>query len=101
MCAYDGVKDLIKCFLADSRFCKYSYEVANNLVVIFLTGVSIKIWNILLQDDGLEENNEVFKIILSKPKNAVLGQKRELTVEILDPRTGKKTLNVHLWKVPH
>ncbi|XP_053105510.1 FRAS1-related extracellular matrix protein 1-like isoform X2 [Hemicordylus capensis] len=57
-------------------------------LVQFDPGVSVKIWNVLLQDDGLEENNEVFKIILNKPKNAVLGHKREVTVEILDPRTG-------------
>ncbi|XP_061489211.1 FRAS1-related extracellular matrix protein 1-like isoform X3 [Rhineura floridana] len=57
-------------------------------LVQFDPGVSVKIWNILLQDDGLEENNEVFKVILNTPKNAVLGHKRELTVEILDPRAG-------------
>lgn len=53
--------------------------------------VSVKIWSVLLQDDGLEENNEVFKIILSKPKNAVLGHRRELAVEIIDPRAGKRS----------
>ncbi|CAI5777043.1 FRAS1-related extracellular matrix protein 1-like isoform X1 [Podarcis lilfordi] len=57
-------------------------------LVQFDPGVSIKIWNILLQDDGLEENTEVFKITLNKPKNAILGHKRELTVEILDPKAG-------------
>ncbi|XP_072853809.2 FRAS1-related extracellular matrix protein 1 isoform X1 [Pogona vitticeps] len=57
-------------------------------LVQFDPGVSVKIWNILLQDDGLEENDEVFKIILNKPKNAVLGHKREVTVKILDPRAG-------------
>lgn len=56
---------------------------------MLLIGVSFKIWNILIQDDGLEENNEVFKITLNKPKNAILGRKRELTVEILDPKAGK------------
>ncbi|XP_062991152.1 FRAS1-related extracellular matrix protein 1-like [Elgaria multicarinata webbii] len=57
-------------------------------LVQFDPGVSIKSWNVFLQDDGLEENNEIFKIILNKPKNAVLGHRRELTVEILDPKTG-------------
>uniref|UniRef100_A0ABM5G827 FRAS1-related extracellular matrix protein 1-like isoform X2 n=1 Tax=Pogona vitticeps TaxID=103695 RepID=A0ABM5G827_9SAUR len=57
-------------------------------LVQFDPGVSVKIWNILLQDDGLEENDEVFKIILNKPKNAVLGHRREVTVKILDPRAG-------------
>nr|XP_056700742.1 FRAS1-related extracellular matrix protein 1-like [Euleptes europaea] len=57
-------------------------------LVQFDPGVSIKMWNIVIQDDGLEENNEVFKVILNKPKNAVLGRKRELTVKILDPRVG-------------
>ncbi|XP_008107568.2 FRAS1-related extracellular matrix protein 1 isoform X3 [Anolis carolinensis] len=57
-------------------------------LIQFDPGVSTKIWNIFLQDDGLEENNEVFKVILNKPKNAVLGHKREATIEILDSSSG-------------
>ncbi|XP_060629597.2 FRAS1-related extracellular matrix protein 1-like isoform X2 [Anolis sagrei] len=57
-------------------------------LIQFDPGVSTKIWTIFLQDDGLEENNEVFKVMLNKPKNAVLGHKREATIEILDPRAG-------------
>uniref|UniRef100_A0A803SXA9 Calx-beta domain-containing protein n=1 Tax=Anolis carolinensis TaxID=28377 RepID=A0A803SXA9_ANOCA len=58
-------------------------------LIQFDPGVSTKIWNIFLQDDGLEENNEVFKVILNKPKNAVLGHKREATIEILDSSSGQ------------
>ncbi|KYO36950.1 hypothetical protein Y1Q_0020949 [Alligator mississippiensis] len=53
-------------------------------LVQFDPGVSIKAWNICLKDPGLEENDEVAKIILSAPKNVVLGQKNELTVRIID-----------------
>ncbi|CAM4616510.1 unnamed protein product, partial [Caretta caretta] len=49
-------------------------------------GVSIKSWNIHIKDDGLEENHEVLKIILSMPQNAVPEQKNELTVEIIDSK---------------
>lgn len=53
-------------------------------------GVSVKMWNIYLKDDGLEENHEKFDVILRAPKNAVLGQRNKATVEIVDPRNGTK-----------
>uniref|UniRef100_A0A803TDN2 Calx-beta domain-containing protein n=1 Tax=Anolis carolinensis TaxID=28377 RepID=A0A803TDN2_ANOCA len=65
-------------------------------LIQFDPGVSTKIWNIFLQDDGLEENNEVFKVILNKPKNAVLGHKREATIEILDSSSGKTNYSKYL-----
>lgn len=47
-------------------------------------------WNIYLKDDGLEENHEKFDVVLKTPKNAVLGQRNKATVEIVDPRNGRK-----------
>lgn len=58
-------------------------------LLLHIAGVSIKAWNICLKDPGLEENDEVAKIILSAPKNVVLGQKNELTVRIIDSMAGK------------
>ncbi|KAK1165439.1 FRAS1-related extracellular matrix protein 1b [Acipenser oxyrinchus oxyrinchus] len=57
-------------------------------LIQFDPGVSTKTWNIFLKDDGLEENNEKFKIQLRVPKNAILGQKDKASVEIIDPRGG-------------
>ncbi|KAM9324646.1 FRAS1-related extracellular matrix protein 1-like [Gastrophryne carolinensis] len=58
-------------------------------LVQFDPGVSIKTWNIYLKNDGLEENDELLKVILRSPKNAVLGKNKEATVEIKDPRGGQ------------
>ncbi|KAM4642173.1 FRAS1-related extracellular matrix protein 1-like [Discoglossus pictus] len=57
-------------------------------LVQFDPGVSSKLWNIYMKNDGLEENNEVLKIQLKAPKNAVLGKNSEATIEIMDPRGG-------------
>lgn len=53
-------------------------------------GVNVKMWNIYLKDDGLEENHEKFDVVLKTPKNAVLGQRNKATIEIVDPRNGRK-----------
>ncbi|KAG9482905.1 hypothetical protein GDO78_009060 [Eleutherodactylus coqui] len=55
----------------------------------FDPGVSTKSWNIYVKNDGLEENDELLKVILSSPKNAVLGKTTEATIEIMDPRQGQ------------
>ncbi|XP_077082463.1 FRAS1-related extracellular matrix protein 1b isoform X2 [Siphateles boraxobius] len=52
-------------------------------------GVHVKMWNIYLKDDGLEENHEKFDVVLKTPENAVLGQRNKATVEIVDTRNGK------------
>ncbi len=57
-------------------------------------GVNVKMWNIYLKDDGLEENHEKFDVVLKTPKNAVLGQRNKATVEIVDPRNGRKTFSI-------
>ncbi|KAM5148134.1 LOW QUALITY PROTEIN: FRAS1-related extracellular matrix protein 1-like [Mantella aurantiaca] len=58
-------------------------------LVQFDPGVDTKTWNVYLKNDGLEENHELFKILLRTPKNAVLGKNGEATVEIMDPRDGQ------------
>ncbi|XP_075037866.1 FRAS1-related extracellular matrix protein 1-like [Mixophyes fleayi] len=58
-------------------------------LVQFDPGVSTKVWNIYLKNDGLEESHEFLKILLRTPKNAVLGKNSEATVEIVDPREGQ------------
>lgn len=57
--------------------------------IVYALGVHVKMWNIHLKDDGLEENHEKFEVILNAPKNTVLGQRNKATVEIVDPRNGK------------
>ncbi|XP_075471577.1 FRAS1-related extracellular matrix protein 1-like [Ascaphus truei] len=58
-------------------------------LVQFDPGVSTKLWNIYIKNDGLEENHEVLKILLKTPKNAVLGKNSEAAIEIMDPRGGQ------------
>ncbi|XP_076880729.1 FRAS1-related extracellular matrix protein 1b [Brachyhypopomus gauderio] len=58
-------------------------------LIQFDPGVSIKFWNIYLNDDGLEENHENLEVVLKAQKNAVLGQRRRASVEIVDPRDGR------------
>uniref|UniRef100_A0A4W5RFZ9 Fras1 related extracellular matrix 1b n=1 Tax=Hucho hucho TaxID=62062 RepID=A0A4W5RFZ9_9TELE len=58
-------------------------------LIQFDPGVNVKTWNIYLKDDGLEENHEMFTVILNAPKNTVLGQRNSASVEIVDPRGGK------------
>lgn len=59
----------------------------------------MKTWNIYLIDDGLEENHETFTVTLKNPKNAVLGQRTSASVEIIDPRGGKR--NTSFCEVRH
>uniref|UniRef100_A0A4W4GI01 C-type lectin domain-containing protein n=1 Tax=Electrophorus electricus TaxID=8005 RepID=A0A4W4GI01_ELEEL len=58
-------------------------------LIQFDPGVNIKFWNIHLNDDRLEENHENLEVVLKAQKNAVLGQRRRASVEIVDPRDGK------------
>ena len=45
-------------------------------------------WNIAITYDGLEEDDEVFEVILNSPVNAVLGTKTKAAVKILDSKGG-------------
>ncbi|XP_042191644.1 FRAS1-related extracellular matrix protein 1b [Callorhinchus milii] len=55
-------------------------------LIQFDPGVSTKVWNVFIKDDGLEENNEKFEVRLRTPINAILGQNDISLVEIVDLR---------------
>uniref|UniRef100_A0A3B3RES9 Fras1 related extracellular matrix 1b n=1 Tax=Paramormyrops kingsleyae TaxID=1676925 RepID=A0A3B3RES9_9TELE len=64
----------------------FTHSSAN--LIQFDPGVNVKTWNIYIKDDGLEETNEKFQVVLKGQKNTVLGQKNRTTIEIVDPRGG-------------
>ncbi|XP_069818077.1 FRAS1-related extracellular matrix protein 1 isoform X2 [Dendropsophus ebraccatus] len=64
-------------------------------LIQFDPGVSTKMWNIAITQDGLEEDDETFEVILNSPVNAVLGSNTRAVVKIVDPRGGI----CHLGKV--
>lgn len=45
-------------------------------------------WNIAVTYDGLEEDDEVFEVVLNSPVNAVLGTRTKTVVKILDSKGG-------------
>ncbi|EPY74767.1 FRAS1 related extracellular matrix 1 [Camelus ferus] len=57
-------------------------------LIQFDPGMSTKMWNIAITCDGLEEDDEVFEVILNSPVNAVLGTKTKAAVKILDSKGG-------------
>uniref|UniRef100_A0A4W3K7A2 Fras1 related extracellular matrix 1b n=1 Tax=Callorhinchus milii TaxID=7868 RepID=A0A4W3K7A2_CALMI len=61
-------------------------------LIQFDPGVSTKVWNVFIKDDGLEENNEKFEVRLRTPINAILGQNDISLVEIVDLRGELVTL---------
>ncbi|KAH0628328.1 hypothetical protein JD844_009328 [Phrynosoma platyrhinos] len=52
-------------------------------------GMSTKMWNIAITYDGLEEDEEVFEVVLISPVNAVLGTRTKAVVKILDSKGGQ------------
>lgn len=50
--------------------------------------MSTKTWNIAITYDGLEEDDEVFEVVLNSPVNAVLGTQTKAVVKILDSKGG-------------
>lgn len=65
------------------------FTTSSAALIQFDTGVSVKTWNVYLVDDGLEENQETFSITLKNPQNAIMGQRRSASVEIIDARKGR------------
>lgn len=45
-------------------------------------------WNIAITYDRLEEDDEVFEVVLNSSVNAVLGTKTKAVVKILDSKGG-------------
>ncbi|XP_010217525.1 PREDICTED: FRAS1-related extracellular matrix protein 1 [Tinamus guttatus] len=65
------------------------FTVTPSKLVQFDPGMSTKMWNIAITYDGLEEDDEVFEVVLSSPVNAVLGARTKATVKILDSKGGQ------------
>ncbi|XP_037654284.1 FRAS1-related extracellular matrix protein 1 [Choloepus didactylus] len=65
------------------------FTVTPAKLIQFDPGMSTKTWNIAITYDGLEEDDEVFEVILNSPVNAVLGTKTKAAVKILDSKGGQ------------
>ncbi|XP_036034923.1 FRAS1-related extracellular matrix protein 1 isoform X2 [Onychomys torridus] len=65
------------------------FTVTSSKLIQFDPGMSTKMWNIAITYDGLEEDDEVFEVILKSPVNAVLGTKTKAAVKILDSKGGR------------
>ncbi|KAM6991451.1 FRAS1-related extracellular matrix protein 1 [Passerculus sandwichensis] len=65
------------------------FTVTPSKLVQFDPGVSTKMWNIAITYDGLEEDDEVFEVVLNSPVNAVLGTRTKAVVKILDSKGGQ------------
>ncbi|KAM6183307.1 FRAS1-related extracellular matrix protein 1 isoform 2-T2 [Erethizon dorsatum] len=65
------------------------FTVTPSKLIQFDAGMSTKMWNIAIIYDGLEEDDEVFEVILNSPVNAVLGTKTKAAVKILDSKGGQ------------
>ncbi|XP_061486151.1 FRAS1-related extracellular matrix protein 1 isoform X3 [Rhineura floridana] len=58
-------------------------------LIQFDPGMSTKMWHIAITYDGLEEDDEVFEVLLISPVNAVLGTRTKAVVKILDSKGGQ------------
>ncbi|KFQ30858.1 FRAS1-related extracellular matrix protein 1, partial [Merops nubicus] len=65
------------------------FTVTPSKLVQFDPGMSTKTWNIAITCDGLEEDDEVFEVVLNSPVNAVLGTRTKAIVKILDSKGGQ------------
>ncbi|NWT01424.1 FREM1 protein, partial [Mionectes macconnelli] len=65
------------------------FTVTPSKLVQFDPGMSAKTWNIAITCDGLEEDDEVFEVVLNSPVNAVLGTRTRAVVKILDSKGGQ------------
>lgn len=88
------------------------FTLSPSKLIQFDPGMSTKMWNIAITYDGLEEDDEVFEVILNSPVNAVLGIKTKAAVKILDSKGGQchpsHSFNPHkhnawekgIWRLP-
>uniref|UniRef100_A0ACB8ESF7 FRAS1- extracellular matrix protein 1 n=1 Tax=Sphaerodactylus townsendi TaxID=933632 RepID=A0ACB8ESF7_9SAUR len=65
------------------------FTIAPSKLIQFDPGMSTKMWNIAITYDGLEEDDEVFDVVLISPVNAVLGTRTKAQVKILDSKGGQ------------
>uniref|UniRef100_A0A669QDU3 FRAS1-related extracellular matrix protein 1 n=1 Tax=Phasianus colchicus TaxID=9054 RepID=A0A669QDU3_PHACC len=68
------------------------FTVTPSKLVQFDPGMSTKMWNIAITYDRLEEDDEVFEVVLNSSVNAVLGTKTKAVVKILDSKGDLKGL---------
>ncbi|KAK2517119.1 Frem1 [Columba livia] len=73
------------------------FTVTPSKLVQFDPGMSTKTWNIAITYDGLEEDDEVFEVVLNSPVNAVLGTRTKAVVRILDSKGGGNHEEMSLW----
>ncbi|POI34584.1 hypothetical protein CIB84_001664 [Bambusicola thoracicus] len=64
------------------------FTVTPSKLIQFDPGMSTKMWNIAITYDRLEEDDEVFEVVLNSSVNAVLGTKTKAVVKILDSKGG-------------
>ncbi|NXA13983.1 FREM1 protein, partial [Sapayoa aenigma] len=64
------------------------FTVTPSKLVQFDPGMSTKTWNVAITCDSLEEDDEVFEVVLNSPVNAVLGTRTKAIVKILDSKGG-------------
>ncbi|XP_054842951.1 FRAS1-related extracellular matrix protein 1 isoform X1 [Eublepharis macularius] len=72
-----------------TAFAGKDFTLAPSKLVQFDPGMSTKMWNIAITYDGLEEDDEVFEVVLISPVNAVLGTRTKAQVKILDSKGGQ------------
>uniref|UniRef100_A0A7M4DYV2 FRAS1-related extracellular matrix protein 1 n=1 Tax=Crocodylus porosus TaxID=8502 RepID=A0A7M4DYV2_CROPO len=62
------------------------FTIPPSKLIQFDPGMSTKKWNIVITYDGLEEDDEVFEVVLNSPVNAILGTRTKAVVKILDSK---------------
>ncbi|XP_019410285.1 PREDICTED: FRAS1-related extracellular matrix protein 1 [Crocodylus porosus] len=65
------------------------FTIPPSKLIQFDPGMSTKKWNIVITYDGLEEDDEVFEVVLNSPVNAILGTRTKAVVKILDSKRGQ------------
>ncbi|KAH1168907.1 hypothetical protein KIL84_013497, partial [Mauremys mutica] len=65
------------------------FTVTPSKLIQFDPGMSTKTWNVAITYDGLEEDDEVFEVVLNSPVNAILGTRTKAVVKILDSKGGQ------------
>lgn len=55
---------------------------------MLLTGQAQAVWDVRIPDDGIDEMNEKFRIVLREPVNAILGKHYRVTVRIINAERG-------------
>lgn len=68
------------------------YHASPPKQVQFNPGQTRAVWRLRIHDDQVYEGSESFRLVLSEPVMALIGQSSSVTVEILDPEDGREDL---------